>query len=284
MSRRMTWLDVFTSRSLAGNGLAVVHDADDLDDPTMLAFARETRLSETTFVQRPVATGADYRNRIWTTTGELDFAGHPSLGTAVAVAAARGEPSASFVQETRAGLQPIEVELGAAVARASMLQEPARFGPEPDAETVLDIVGLTMEDAHPELPPQVVSTGVPQIIVPVRAVSSLDRVRPRADALVGLLREHRAVVTYVVALDPEGGRADARSFMEAHGGGVVEDPATGAAAGPLCAYAHARTGATRLEITQGAAMGRPSVLRCTAGDRVRVEGDTVILVEGTLRL
>jgi predicted PhzF superfamily epimerase YddE/YHI9 len=178
--RRLTWLDVFTSRPLAGNGLAVVHDADGLDDPTMLAFARETRLSETTFVQRATVSGADYRNRIWTTTGELDFAGHPSLGTAVAVALVRGERTARYVQQTRAGLQPVEVELDGTAARASMLQEPARFGAEPDAALVLDAVGLGPEDAHADLPPQVVSTGVPQVLVPVGEPAALERLRPRA--------------------------------------------------------------------------------------------------------
>ena len=95
----------------------------------MLAFARETRLSETTFVQRPSETGADYRNRIFTVAGELPFAGHPSLGTAVAVARRRGLDRARLTQETGVGHQAIEVELdGHHPARASMLQEPASFG------------------------------------------------------------------------------------------------------------------------------------------------------------
>jgi trans-2,3-dihydro-3-hydroxyanthranilate isomerase len=94
LRRRLTWLDVFTATPLTGNGLAVVHDADGLDEETMLAFARETRLSETTFVQRASRPGADYRNRIFTTVGELPFAGHPSLGTAVAVAHAGGDARA----------------------------------------------------------------------------------------------------------------------------------------------------------------------------------------------
>src|ERR687890_2733237 len=107
MARALTWLDVFTARPLTGNGLAVVHDADAVDDATMIAFARETRLSETTFVQTATEDGADYRNRFCMMSGELDFAGHPSLGTAVAVAIARGEERVSYVQQTRAGLQPI---------------------------------------------------------------------------------------------------------------------------------------------------------------------------------
>ena len=106
MAHALTWLDVFTDRPLTGNGLAVVHDADGVGDGAMLAFARETRLSETSFVQSATEAGADYRNRIWMMQGELPFAGHPSLGTAVAVARARGDHSVTYTQQTGAGLQP----------------------------------------------------------------------------------------------------------------------------------------------------------------------------------
>ena len=103
VKRPVAFLDVFAERPLAGNGLAVVDDADGFSDETMLAFARETRLSETTFVQSADADGADYRNRIWTPGEELPFAGHPSLGTAVAVARWRGDEEAALVQQTKAG-------------------------------------------------------------------------------------------------------------------------------------------------------------------------------------
>src|SRR4051812_40326822 len=163
MAHALTWLDVFTDRPLTGNGLAVVHDADGIADATMLAFARETRLSETSFVQTATEAGADYRNRIWMTQRELPFAGHPSLGTAVAVARARGDRSVTYTQQTGAGLQPIEVEAGDRVARASMLQEPASFGAEVDAERVFRALGLDAGDAAPDLPPQVVGTGLAQL-------------------------------------------------------------------------------------------------------------------------
>ena len=120
MAHRISWLDVFAEEPLAGNGLAVVADADDVGEQTMLALARETRLSETTFVQSPSAEGADYRNRIWDPHEELPFAGHPSLGTAVAVARWRGLDQASFVQQTGAGLQPVEVGRQNGSWRASM--------------------------------------------------------------------------------------------------------------------------------------------------------------------
>jgi trans-2,3-dihydro-3-hydroxyanthranilate isomerase len=282
--RRLTWLDVFTSRPLTGNGLAVVHHADGLDEATMLAFARETKLSETTFVQSATEPGADYRNRIWTIVGELPFAGHPSLGTAVAVAHARDERHAHYVQQTGAGLQPIDVELGASgVARASMLQEPATFGDEVDHGRVLHALGLDPADGHPELPAQVVSTGVPMLMVPVRDETVLTRVRPRAEALGELLRDLGTVCAYVAWHDPAREAVQARSYFMTDEL-VAEDPATGSAAGPLCAYLQAHTGATRVDIEQGVAMGRPSRILCEAGERVRVAGDVVLLAEGELEI
>jgi trans-2,3-dihydro-3-hydroxyanthranilate isomerase len=277
----LTWLDVFTSRALGGNGLAVVHDADALSDETMLGFAGETRLSETTFVQTPGEPGADYRNRIWMTEGELPFAGHPSLGTAVAVARARGERSASYVQQTGAGLQRIEVEVGDRLAHAAMRQEPAAFGAEVEPEVALAALGLAASDAADELPPQVVSTGLSHLLVPVREAVALDRAAPAVDALRALLEGHGCTCAYLAFL--EGEAAAARSFF-VEGNRAAEDPATGSAAGPLMAYAHARTGAARLEIDQGVAMGRPSRLLCEAGERVRVAGDVVPLFDATLLL
>ena len=284
MAYRLTWLDVFTSRPLAGNGLAVVHDADDVDDTTMLGLARETKLSETTFVQTATEDGADYRNRIWMTTRELPFAGHPSLGTAVAVAHARAERQVRYVQQTGAGLQEIEVEFGdGAVARAAMRQEPARFGAEPDPSLVLAALGLDVADAHPQLAPQFVSCGIDHLMVPVRDEAVLARPNPDADALGALLAQSDAACAYVCWPEPDGVAVQARSFF-LDGAGVAEDPATGSAAGPLCAYLHERTGASHIEIDQGVAMGRPSRLVCDAGERVRVAGDVVVLIEGEVSL
>lgn len=283
MACAVTWLDVFTPVPMAGNGLAVVHDADGLDDAAMLAFARETRLSETTFVQAG-DDEADYRNRIFTTLREIPFAGHPSLGTAVAVARAAGRDEASYVQRTHAGLQPVDVRrVDGEVWRATMLQEPATFGAEADAVEVLAAVGLEPADAHPELPVQSVSTGVAHVMVPVCDATALQRCRPDLARLRAVTAEHEAVVLYVFALDPaEPGTARARGFFE-DPAGVVEDPATGSAAGPLCAFLHARTGAPSLVVSQGAEMGRPSRLEAAVeGDRVRVSGEAVVVLDATL--
>ena len=263
-----------------------MHDADALSDATMLAFARETMLSETSFVQSPTTAGADYRNRIFWRHGEMAFAGHPSLGTAVAEALRRGASEARYVQQTPAGLQPVEVRLAAdgARAQASMLQEPAAFGPEPDGVAALQAVGLAAADAHPDLPVQVVSTGLPQLLIPVGDPHALTRCAPDLGALRAVLEPHGAACSYVVAPQPELGTAQARSFFD--GGAVpVEDPATGSAAGPLCAYLHRRCGAERVMVDQGVAMGRPGRLVAEVdGDRVRVSGDVAIIATGDVRL
>jgi trans-2,3-dihydro-3-hydroxyanthranilate isomerase len=251
----------------------------------MLAFARETRLSETTYVQSPSAAGADYRNRIWMATGELPFAGHPSLGTAVAVAVARGESEARYVQQTPAGLQPVEVRFQDDCARAWMLQEVAQMGPQVDPGQALAAVGLAANDAAGvRLRPQVVSTGVPHLIVPVQR-AALARARADHAALKALLEPLGAVCLYVVAWE-SGGQAWARSFF-VDVAGATEDPATGSAAGPLLAYLHERTGLRTLDIHQGVEMGRRSLLRCRFDEeteRVRVGGDVVILARGTVSL
>jgi trans-2,3-dihydro-3-hydroxyanthranilate isomerase len=282
--RRLTWLDVFTPTPLAGNQLAVVHDADGLDDATMLAFARETRLSETTFVQSATVAGADYRNRIFSTPGELPFAGHPSLGTAVAVARARGESRARYVQQTPAGLQPVEVELDGDRATATMLQEPPAFGAEPAAAEVMAAAGLAPSDAHEQLAPQVASTGVAHLMAPLRDAAALTRASPDRVALRALLRPIGAMVLYLAVVDLGAGTAWARGFF-LDPGGIIEDPATGSAAGPLLAYLRERAGIESLTVHQGIEMGRPSRIDCAwEGDRPRVSGEVVVIADGDVSL
>ncbi len=283
MAHRISWLDVFAERPLAGNGLAVVADADGVSDENMLALAQEMRLSETTFVQSPGADGADYRNRIWDPHEELPFAGHPSLGTAVAVARWRGLDEASFVQETRAGLQPIEVRREDRSWRASMLQNEAEFGPELDRDAVMTAVGLHAEDAHPELAPQVVSTGMKHVMAPVAEHDALARALPDYSTIYELSEPYGSMVIYLAWPDADGQTVRARSFTRTAQMG--EDPATGSAAGPLGAYFHRRLGTERLLIRQGEEMGRPSVLEVEMADgRPRVSGGVIPVIDGEVSL
>jgi trans-2,3-dihydro-3-hydroxyanthranilate isomerase len=288
MAHRISWLDVFAERPLAGNGLAVVDDADGVADGQMLALARELGLSETTFVQSAGAEGADYRNRIFTIQQEIPFAGHPSLGTAVAVARWRGVDEASFVQETQAGLQPIDVRSEDGSWRAEMIQNAAEYGSEIDSAAALGAAGLDPADAHPELPPQVVSTGLPTAIVPVANTAALAKAVPDFDAIDAALADAqpRAGETpsfYLVWFDAEDGEARARMFTRAVTGG--EDPATGSAAGPLGAYLAKRAGSERVVIRQGEEMGRPSVLEVEMVEgRARVSGGVIPVIDGEVSL
>jgi trans-2,3-dihydro-3-hydroxyanthranilate isomerase len=288
MTHQIAWLDVFAERPLAGNRLAVVDDADGLADEVMLAFAKETDLSETTFVQSPGADGADYRNRIYTIEREIPFAGHPSLGTAVAVARWRSLKDASFVQETQAGLQPIELREEDGRWRAEMVQNVAEFGSELDVESVMRAVGLNPAEAHQEMAPQVVSTGLPTAIVPVSEPDSLGHIEPDFEAIDAALAgaEPRAGETpnfYPVWVDPEARLARARMFSTGAPGG--EDPATGSAAGPLGAYLADRVGIERVLIRQGEEMGRPSVLEVEMVDgRPKVGGGVIAVIDGEVSL
>jgi trans-2,3-dihydro-3-hydroxyanthranilate isomerase len=284
----IAWLDVFAERPLAGNGLAVVDDADGVGDEAMLAVARELRLAETTFVQSPEADGADYRNRIFTVQQEIPFAGHPSLGTAVAVARWHGLDRASFVQETGAGLQPIEVSSDGRRWRAEMLQNEAEFGTTLDAEAAMHAVGLNFAEAHQDLSPQIVSTGLPTAIVPVSDAGSLARAAPDFESIDALLRDAqpRAGETptfYLVWVDEQAARARARMCSRAVIGG--EDPATGSAAGPLGAYLSTEAGRERIVISQGEEMGRPSVLEVEMVEaRPRVGGGVIPVIDGEVSL
>jgi trans-2,3-dihydro-3-hydroxyanthranilate isomerase len=128
-----------------------------------------------------------------------------------------------------------------------------------------------------------VSTGLTHLVVPVREAGALDRARPDANALRAVLDGLGCVCAYLSFVDADREAAQARGFF-VDGAAVVEDPATGSAAGPLMAYAHARTGARRLAIDQGVAMGRASRILCEAGERVRVAGDVVLVFEATVDL
>jgi trans-2,3-dihydro-3-hydroxyanthranilate isomerase len=208
----------------------------------------------------------------------------------VAVARWRGLDRAGLTQETGAGLQPIEVHAEGGPWRASMLQNEAEPGAEIDPGEALATVGLQPADAHPELGPQLVTTGLPTAIVPVSEASALARAEPDLEAIDALLSSTEGLPEelvspnfYLVWPEPDRGRARARMFSSGVPGG--EDPATGSAAGPLCAYLAERAGCERLVIRQGEEMGRPSVLETEMEDgRPRVGGGVIPVIDGEVEL
>jgi trans-2,3-dihydro-3-hydroxyanthranilate isomerase len=270
-------VDVFAERPLAGNQLCVVLDVpESLDPGLMQAVAKEIGFSETTFVT--AAKGDRYRMRIFTPGRELPFAGHPTLGTAF-VLVSEGRVTSPAVQEVAAGEIPVEADARRGFAR--MRQLPPEFDEEfPDRERAAAAAGLGPEDLHPELPPQVVSTGLRQLIVPVRDADAVARAAMDPPTLGAVVEHAGADGFYLFAPTEEG--AKARFFGP--GVGVDEDAATGSAAGPLGAYLAARGFSGPIVVRQGEEIGRPSVLHVdvtgTGGDWQVTVGGGVFTVGG----
>jgi trans-2,3-dihydro-3-hydroxyanthranilate isomerase len=247
-------VDVFTDRALAGNQLCVVPGPISLPDAQMQAIAQEMGFSETTFVTE--ASGDRYAMRIFTPGVELPFAGHPSLGTAF-VLVSEGRVSSPATQVVPAGEVPMSVDLEARIAR--MRQFPPRFKHSVDrVEELAGAIGLSVEDLHPDLPAQVVWTGLDVLVVPARSAEAVSRAAPYPPRLTSLVESVGTDGLYLVALD--GNHVHARFFGS--GVGVDEDAATGSAAGPCGAYFVERQvlPAGRVTIRQGIEMGRPSTL------------------------
>ncbi|MGA7397750.1 MAG: PhzF family phenazine biosynthesis protein [Solirubrobacterales bacterium] len=280
--RPVFWLDVFTDTPMLGNPLAVVLDADGVSDETMLSFAREVNLSETTFVQTATTDGGDYRNRIWTISGEIPFAGHPSLGTAVAVAISRGIESTTFTQQTQVGLQEIEVQLRDGGWHAAVHQPAAEFGESFAADRLAPSLGLAPSSMDPYLSAQIVSTGLPALLVPVASSEALAEARPVFDE-IRQIDGRDALNTYVFFHERGSRTIKARCFGEDLAG--IEDPATGSAAGPLVAYLQDCLDISEVVIEQGVEMGRASRLEAKMVDgRPMVGGDVVVLSVGHVNL
>ena len=281
----VTFVDVFAVRPMEGNLLPVVHDADDLSDATMARFARRMRQSETSFLQTATSGSADYRHRIFTVAAELPFAGHPSLGTAAAYCHRRGLREQEVVQQTMSGEQRLFVWLEGTSGTVSLWQNEPVFGEIVDASAVLEALVIDVAAANPMLPAQIVSTGLPALLIPLRDPAALsgasfspDRL---ASALKGLVDDVDSLNCYLVA-EHETGRWGARSFALDTVGG--EDPATGSAAGPLGAYLHEHRGLLHLDIDQGVEMGEPSRLHVDTTDGIRVDGPIHIIGSGVVSL
>jgi len=173
-------VDAFTDRPLKGNPCAVVFDADSLDDATMLAIARETNLSETAFVRR--SSVADFGARYFTPAEEIPLAGHPTIATVFALIDSGrlrlSGDSTSITLELRVGPIRVDIESSQGAARnIVMSQKKPQFLMTYEAADVMPVFGLSPEDALPNAPIQTVSTGTPQLMIPVRGLDAL-RQRP----------------------------------------------------------------------------------------------------------
>lgn len=273
-------VDVFTDKALRGNGLAVVY-GDCFTDAVMLDLAREFKQFETIFLSG--FDGQVVRARIFTVEGELPFAGHPLLGAAAVLHRqfAKGD-TLSLRVALESKTVPIVSKRAAHGYHVQMNQgKPQFLGRIPTSEIpwLLQAFSLTMEDLHPTLPPEVVSTGLSYVILPVQGC--LQRARITVDTLEKRIAAYGAAYVYLFDVDS----MEARTWDN---GGLIEDSATGSAAGPSCAYLH-RHGhvaeGENITIKQGQYCNRPGVLFAQMRDGdVLVSGDVVFFAEGCFTL
>ena len=266
-------VDVFTDRAFGGNPLAVFTDGRGVSDAHMQAIARELNLSETTFVLPPRNPKNDFQVRIFTPTYEMPMAGHPTVGTAFVLARegfvkSTGSENTVIFEE---GVGPVPVSIGwseGAPGFIEMRQPLPQFGPRfEDAGTVAELLSLEVRDiVETHLPMEVVSCGVPFLFVPINSVEAMAKIRFRAEmcerVLSGLAPGGGV---FVFAKGGQFPGSDVHGRMFAPALGVLEDPATGAANGPLgCYLVRHRVlqseGELRCVVEQGVEMGRPSFL------------------------
>ena len=283
-------VDVFSATALHGNPLAVVMNTAALTSGQMQAIAREFNLSETTFVERRapgIERAEGVRVRIFTTQEELNFAGHPTLGTASVLRISDPSTLAAEAITLCLNVGSVPVKFSADGVFGEMTQPDPTFGEILDPAKVAELIGL--DDLDPSLPPQIVSTGTAFAIVVLSSVASLARLNVRQQEATEWLRARGARWFYVLA--PTGSaEPDYRARMQFNGG---EDPATGSAAGCAIAYLvqhGAVASGTRIHLRQGEEIARPSDLFLRAEMKlagvtdVRVAGSTVLVAKGQLFL
>ena len=288
-----TLMDVFTRERLSGNPLAVARHADGLLDDQMQRIARELNLSETVFVQSPKTETHTASVRIFTPRSELSFAGHPTVGVAVALSLDIGVPVVRL--EEKVGLITCvidKIDKRTAHARFTLPHLPEVAGQAPDKKTLALVLGLDMEEIGcGRFQPSVHTAGTVFYLVPVRNAQSLKRITPVLPAWADLFPlGHHSVYAYTATPEERDNNFAARMFSPDMPSG--EDPATGSAAaaliGPLAEDAN--SGQTNYVIRQGVEMGRPSRILVQLrkdGDTLvhgGIGGDAVILGQGTLDL
>lgn len=307
--------DVFTDKPFGGNQLAVFPDASEIPEHLLQAIAREFNFSETTFVypstkMEPTSKVGSLslqskRVRIFTPQNELPFAGHPTIGTAI-VLAAIGEIDLAGAALTPTGQElkiileekigPVPVVIQTMNGKPSFAQFTAAKIPEfdtavPSAERVAEMLALQRNEiVDSQFPMQFVSVGFPFLFVAVNNREALKKIRVNTQVMESLnLKE-----VFVFTDDAEQSGFHFRARMFAPLLGIPEDPATGSACAAFAGYLAAKdsmsSGTLKWNIEQGVDMGRPSFLYIEADKQegkitaIRVGGHAVLMTEGSLEL
>jgi trans-2,3-dihydro-3-hydroxyanthranilate isomerase len=284
-------VDVFAQGKYTGNQLAVVTDAADLAGEEMQAIAAEMDYSETTFVTGdPTAEG--WPVRIFTPAEEVPFAGHPTLGTASIIRQElAGNTPETVTLDLQVGQVPVEVRRTGGEELLWMHQQPPEFGERLPQEQLAEVLGLDPGAVDESWPVQVVSTGLPTIIVPLTGRDALEAIDLDRRAYDRLVADRDAKLVHAVCPEPRDADNDLAVRMFSPYYGVPEDPATGSANGCLAAYLskqeYVGSPTVDVRVEQGYEMGRPSLLSLTAersGDDISVEvgGRVVPVARGEL--
>jgi trans-2,3-dihydro-3-hydroxyanthranilate isomerase len=299
---RYLHLDVFTAEKFGGNQLAVFLDARGLAGETMQAMTKEMNFSESTFILPAERPDADIRMRIFTPGREMPMAGHPTVGSAFALALAGIIPPGRrrWTFGLNIGPTPVDIDwAGDSPTFVWMTQQAPVFGPVvADVGAVAHAIGVDAAAVRStRLPVQEVSCGVPFVFIPVATRADVDAASPNLDAFNRLCEaagvDNHAMFVFSPESGPDGATVYSRMF--APGLGVHEDPATGSASGPLGCYL-VKHGvvppdqAGSMLSLQGVTMGRPSRVHIAIGladgeiTRVQVGGEAVLVGEGYLEV
>lgn len=291
-------VDVFTGRRFGGNPLAVVLDADTLDNNQMQAIAREFNYSETTFVMRPVDARHTANVRIFTSACEVPFAGHPNIGTAHVLASragARARPD-RFVSEEKAGLVPVSVSWDGDTVDTDELTAPVTLSTGSLFDAGAVAASLSLETAEIRVdrhPPLIASVGLPFLVVEIASRAALAAAKIEIGAISKLLPTEGADAIYLYCreLREDDGDVDFTARMFAPWDGVAEDPATGSATGAACSLmaslAPEPHTPRRFRVAQGVDMKRPSRLDIRTGEPdglVRIGGSCVPVMSGFIEV
>jgi len=300
MEYRFVQVDVFTQDIFGGNPLAVYPNAEGLHREEMQRIAREMNLSETTFVFPPKSSEADFKVRIFTPQREIPFAGHPVIGTCF-VLGDQGrigpkEGKRVIRLELGLGVFPVEVVfLGGEPVLVKMEQRSPEFmGAYAEVELLARLLSLPLEKLDLlKGPAEVVSTGLPFLIIPLTSQKALSQAKINLSILETVAQELDTALVAPFTMEGMGvNRIRARVFAPLHG--VPEDPATGSAGGCLSAYLvkHGlikKEPLTTVEIEQGMDIHRPGLIHVELAveeksiEKVWVAGNVVRVLEGTIR-
>jgi PhzF family phenazine biosynthesis protein len=284
---RFKQVDVFTLEPFKGNPLAVVFDADHLSAESMQAIACWTNLSETTFLQKPTDPAADYRARIFTTSRELPFAGHPTLGAAHALLESGYVPRqpGRLVQQCGVGL--VELQQRNASGAWAFAAPPCTITPLDDDQNERLAGALTTGVIDFSAPPSAVNNGAPWLVVRLASASACLALSVDRDAITALTHETNTLGLVVYGPHPEGGPAtfELRALLFRPESG--EDPVTGSANAALACLLteQGRRPGASFTVRQGAALGRDGrVFIDYTNEDTWIAGHAVTIVDGAVRL